>query len=558
MFIIYKPACIYNLQPTTYNLQLTTTMPFNPEKAGRIFWSVAAAVALTGAFDNIGIGFLAWFALALLLLGLRNATVKEAFYLGLLAGFVHFVTLLYWLVPTMHQYGHLPVWLSIGALLLLAFYLALYFAAFSMLVTAAAKRPVYLVLAVPVFWVSLEYARTFLFTGFPWGLIGYSQYNYLHLIQISDILGVYGVSGFVAAINAAFFVVFLYAGGVRWQNNPAGRGVAVFGIIFIAAIFLLNTGYGRYKLSETDRIAAASDSLNVSVVQGNIKQSLKWDEKYVTAIVEKYIDLSGKTMDSEPGLIVWPETATPFYFLQEERHTSRVLEAISRMETWFLIGSPAFEYDHDTDELHFYNTAYLVDPKARLSGSYDKVHLVPFGEYVPFGDKLPFVERLVHSAGDFKPGRAGQVLSMENTDLGVQICYEIIFPHLSAKMVENGGSLIINITNDAWFGKTAGPYQHFSMAVFRSVENRRALIRSANTGISAFVDPAGRVTAQTGLFETTTISRTVPVVAGEQTFYTRHAHLFPAACMAVSLLMLAVGIRRNRTMYGGKQNDKRA
>ncbi len=533
-------------------------MNIHPEKRVRIFFSIAGGIALTCAFDNIGLGFLAWLALGILLFGLRNAGVKEAVYLGLLAGFVHYLTLLYWLVPTMHRYGPLPIWLSVGALMLLAFYLALYFALFSGVVTAVVKRPVFLVFAVPVFWVSLEYIKTFLFSGFPWGLIGYSQYNYLHLIQAADIFGVYGVSFFVVAVNAALFVFFLYAGGYAWQKTTPGRADAVFCFFFIIVIFALNAGYGRYKIQETGGLMADAECLNVSVVQGNIEQTMKWDDAYVQSIVDRYIHLSEMALSSGSHFIVWPETAMPFYFLQERAQTDKVLDAVRRMGTWFLIGSPSYHHDREKDALWFYNSAYLIDAEARLAGVYDKVHLVPFGEYVPFAKWLPFVNRMVHSIGDFKPGEEGKVLTMGDADLAVQICYEIIFPHLSAGMVNNGGNLIVNITNDAWFGKTAGPRQHFSMAVFRSVENRRALIRSANTGISAFVDPAGRIVERSGLYETAVLSHCVPVITGRKSFYTRYMNLLPVVCLAVSLSILAAaGIRRKRRYNGGKEDERR-
>lgn len=526
-------------------------MNLNSEKIAPVFWSVAAGIALTGAFDNVGIGFLAWFALALLLLGLRGATVKEALYLGLLAGFVHYVTLLYWLVPTMHMYGELPVVLSVGALLLLAFYLALYVALFSGLVTGFSKHPVSLVFMVPVFWVSLEYLKTFLFSGFPWGLLGYSQYRYLHVIQSADIFGVYGVSFFLCAINAALFVAVIHARGLTWQNNPVGRGGGLFGIVLIAVLFASNMGYGRYKILTMDRVASESKHLRVSVVQGNIEQFMKWEEDHIESTVERYLQLSGQTETSNPGLIVWPETAMPFYFGQEQRRTSQLMKAIREMDSWFLIGSPSFEYNQSSGDISFFNSAYLLDLKARIAGVYDKVHLVPFGEYVPLGDWLPFVGRMVHSVGDFKPGPAGKTLSMNEIGLGVQICYEIIFPHLSAQLVKNGGNIIINITNDAWFGDTAGPVQHFSMAVFRSVENRRALARSANNGISAFVDPVGRVIQRTNLYETTYISQDLPVITNEYAFYTKHNDLLPAASVAAALLIMGVaGLRRKRIKQG--------
>lgn len=528
-------------------------MTRNPEKRGRIFLAIVCGAALTCAFDTIAIGFLAWFALVFLLLAIRNATAGEAFYLGLLAGLVHFGTLLYWLVPTMHLYGQLPVWLSIGALFLLAFYLALYAGLFAAAVAAAAKRPVSLVLLVPVFWVALEYVKTFLFSGFPWGLLGYSQYRYLYLIQSADIFGVYGVSFFVCMVNAAVFVILLHAGGLSWQNRPAGRPAAVFCAGWIVLIFALNAGYAGYRIPAVDEKIAGADRLRVAVVQGNIDQSVKWDEEYVSATVEQYIRLSEKAMDFSPALVVWPETAMPFYFAQEDPHTQKVMEAIRRMETWFLLGSPSFEYNPETEALRLYNSAFLVTPQARVAGVYDKAHLVPFGEYVPFSGLFPFLGRMVHGVSDFTPGREGKVLSVADTDAGVQVCYEIIFPHLSAKMVENGADLIVNITNDAWFGDTAGPYQHYSMAVLRSVENRRALVRSANTGISGFVDPAGRMTGRTGLFEAAVASENIAVIKDPPTLYTRYRDVLPAACIVLFMLVgAAAGIRSKRRIQKGK------
>lgn len=527
-----------------------------------VFYSVASGVLLTCAFDNIGAGFAAWFAIGLLLLGLRDAGPKHAFYLGLLAGFVHYSTLLYWLVPTMRVYGPLPLGLAVGALLLLAFYLALYVSVFSVFLSAAVRRPIFLVAAAPVFWVALEYAKTVLFTGFPWGLLGYSQYSYLPLIQSADLFGVYGVSFFVVAINAAAFVIALHVLKLSWGADGSKRAPARWEALLCAGIIVLafsgNGWYGSARMADVDARAAAAGQIGVSVVQGNIEQAIKWDDAFISKTIERYIRLSGETMTDSPDLVVWPETAMPFYFLQEKEYTDQVLAGLGRMNAWFLIGSPAYEREDGSGDFIFYNTAYLFDPETRMAGAYDKVHLVPFGEYVPLGDWLPFVGRMVHSIGDFRPGEPGTILSANKADLGVQICYEIIFPRYSARMVENGGNLIVNITNDAWFGETAGPVQHFSMAVFRAVENRKSLVRSANTGISAFVDPVGRILEQTRLNETTAIYREMPVMDGDRSFYTNYPWVLPAFCILSSFLIAAAAAtRRKRKKQGGQYHDIR-
>ncbi|MCF8024176.1 MAG: apolipoprotein N-acyltransferase [Desulfobacteraceae bacterium] len=518
------------------------------EKAQQGFWCVGAGVALTCAFPGIGAHWCAWFALALLMIGLRNAAPGRAFMLGLLAGFVHFLTLLYWLVPTMHRYGPMPVILSLGALLLLAFYLALYMAAFSGLLAGCAggrfSHPLWYLLLVPVFWVSFEYLREQLFSGFPWGLLGYSQYERLHLIQIADIWGVYGVSFLIAAVNAALFVLIMAAGKGGWQKRtPSGFQALVAGSV---AIVLVGGawGYGAWRMEEVEKTAAASETLDVAVIQGNIEQSLKWDDAFCESTTRKYIRLTGRAMKDSPDLVVWPETALPFYFFNDRELTRKVLDAVDQADTYFLIGSPAYEKEKGTEELSLFNSAYLIDPDGRVKGRYDKVHLVPFGEYVPLRNWLPFLGKMVPQAADFNAGTTGQLLEMNGPRIGVQICYEMIFPELSAAMVRRGGDLIVNITNDAWFGKTAAPYQHFSMGVLRAVENRRAVVRAANTGISGFINPSGRIGETSEIFKTRILVRQVPVIKQPPTFYSRHDSMLPWICMAASLLAVAVSLRK--------------
>ena len=201
--------------------------------------------------------------------------------------------------------------------------------------------------------------------------------------------------------------------------------------------------------------------------------------------------MSASINNQRPDLIVWPESATPFYFLHDIKPSELVFEGIYQTKADYLIGSPSFVRKDDV--VQYFNSAYLISPQTRTMDKYDKTHLVPFGEYVPFKKWLPFLGKIVAQIGDFSAGKVGQTLPWRREQLGVLICYEIIFPGLSRAMVKNGASILVNITNDAWFGKTSGPYQHFSMSVFRAVESRRSLIRAANTGISGFIDPSGKV-----------------------------------------------------------------
>jgi apolipoprotein N-acyltransferase len=284
----------------------------------------------------------------------------------------------------------------------------------------------------------------------------------------------------------------------------------------------------------------------VAVIQGNIEQSQKWDPAFQKAAIEKYLRLSLSTRPDRPDLIVWPESAVPFYFLAEVPPTRFVMQGIAEAGTHFLIGAPAFEMRGQKAD--YFNSAYLVGPRAEVLGRYDKAHLVPYGEYTPFKEYLPFLGKIVEHVGDFKAGETGKTLEWLGRKLGIQICYEIIFPDLAREQVRNGAGLLITITNDAWYGTTAGPYQHFSLAVFRAVENRRVLARSANTGISGFIDPVGRLLDLTPLMEEAAVVREVPLL-DTHTFYTRFGDVFAGACLVISaaaVIWAQIGRRRRK------------
>ncbi len=507
----------------------------------KIFLAAITGILLTLSFPQPGISYAAWGALVCLLFAIRDVSARDSFFLGLAAGMVHFATLLYWLIQTMHVYGFLPLWLSGIVFMLLVFYLALYVAVFSGLLTFCRQGPFFSFMMMPVFWVLLEYVRSFALTGFPWGLIGYTQFEQLRLIQIADMFGVYGVSFAVLLVNGAVFFAGLGLTGKKWQGrNISGLQVAAAGIVGVAAVALM-AAYGENRLKVADSLIAETEKTTVAVVQGNIPQILKWDTEFRIQTIDTYVRLSQQVNEMRPELIVWPETATPFYMKYNIELTKIVLQAVQSMGASFVVGSPTVELT-DTSEYYF-NSAYLITPEGDIADRNDKVHLVPFGEYVPLRKWLPFVNHIVAQVGEFRPGRAGNTLDWPRADIGMLICYEIIFPELAARMTANNAGLLVNITNDAWFGKSSAPYQHFSMAVFRAVENRRSIVRAANTGISGFIDPAGRVLEQSLLFQEAAMACPVPLINGHHSFYNRHPHLLVLCCFLVVGICIIMRIK---------------
>jgi apolipoprotein N-acyltransferase len=511
--------------------------------------AVISGLLLTGAFPKIGIEWIAWFAMVPLLYAVKDLSLRESFRIGFIVGLVHYLTLLYWLVPVMRTYGFLPWYLAISILFLFAAVLALFMAIFIMALIGFNPKPWQCLVIIPLLWVALEYIRSFLFSGFPWELLGYSQFNRLQLIQISDIFGVYGVSALLMLSNASIFLLSLFFSKTKWQGQKITFRLVALSIALIAIGVSLTLIYGNRRIKSFDQIAAASPRARIAIVQGNIEQSLKWDPAFQLETIKKYIRMSLTVKAAQPELIVWPESATPFYFLYDKEPTKMVFEGIREVGSDFLFGSPSFTRNDNT--LQYYVSAYLVAPKAKTISRYDKAHLVPFGEYVPLKKWLPFLGKIVAQVGDFIPGPKGKTIRWKNHDLGVQICYEIIFADLSRAMVKNNAVLLINITNDAWFGKTSGPYQHFSMTVFRAIENRRALVRSANTGISGFIDPAGRVLEQTPLLKDAVIKRTLPLLS-IKTIYTRFGDFFAQFCLGASLLLMLIQIGKRQINKGGK------
>jgi apolipoprotein N-acyltransferase len=256
----------------------------------------------------------------------------------------------------------------------------------------------------------------------------------------------------------------------------------------------------------------------------------------------RYQRLTRSTYDFSPDLIVWPETAVPFFFQDGPPLAKTIFSLVKESKAALIFGSPA--YRRDGQHLRYYNRAYLLRPDTKTIQYYDKVHLVPFGEYVPLKSLFGFINRLVPAAGDFASGNRIAPLALKNASAGILICFEAIFPEIARAMVRKGADVLVNLTNDAWFGASSAPYQHLSMSVFRAVENRRPLIRAANTGFSAIIDSRGRIMDRTDLFEEETLRATLCLIDRNLTFYTRFGDIFAYVAIIMALAGIIIGLKR--------------
>lgn len=491
-----------------------------------------SGILLTAAFPKIAWHILSWIAFVPLFYAIKDKSVSVCLKLGFFTGVMHYTTLFYWIPGVVVTYGHLPEPVGWAVLLLLVMYLSLYPMAFSGALSFLEKNTAICFLPAAFLWTGLEYARAFLLSGFPWENLGCSQYKWLRLIQISDIFGVYGLSALILAVNMGLFEL---CNAIGQRRTPFWKPIAVVALA-MAGILV----YGTFRMAEVDEAVDMAPKWTVALVQGNVDQAQKWNPAFRDETLKRYGRLTGSASMYSPDLTVWPETALPFYFLHDEIPTAEVLDLIRRSHGYFIVGSPSFRVDEG--DIRYFNSAFAIAPDGNVIGKYDKVHLVPYGEYVPLKKFLPFLGKMVEAVGDFEPGETGRLLSLGGKKVGVLICFEVIFPELARAAVQNGAQLLVNITNDAWFGATSAPHQHLSIAVFRAVETRRALARAANTGISAFVDPVGRIRDHTPLFEEAVQVRSLPWME-VKTVYGRYGNFFAVGCMGIACVLIGLRLR---------------
>ena len=494
----------------------------------KVILAILSGAMLTASFPPSRLSFLAWFALVPLLISINNESFSRAFKLGFIAGTTHYLTLIYWIVVVLGRYGNLSILTSLGPFVLLCLYLALYPAFFSG-ITTWLRGSRFVLLFMASIWVGLEYVRAKLLTGFPWCLLGYTQYENLHLIQIADLCGVYGISFLIILSNGLLYHLF-------FRRHDKGNGILRWEILIILLVGGGALAYGHYSLTAGHMEKGPHRMVNTVIIQANIDQSLKWEPAHQTETMATYQRLTRAAYDFKPDLIVWPETSAPFFFQDDVVFTPKILSLARESNSVLVFGSPAYNQIHGKTK--YYNRAYLITSDDQPPQYYDKVKLVPFGEYVPLKRYLFFINRLVPAAGDFEPGNRIAPLKGRQVLPGILICFEAIFPELASTQTREGANILINLTNDAWFGRTSAPYQHLSMAVFRAVENRRPMIRAANTGFSAFIGPDGRIIALSSLFEEETLKASIGISNSPLTFYARFGDLFAFSLLAVSLIKI--------------------
>ncbi len=490
---------------------------------------------LSGGFS---FGFLAWVSLVPLFLAIEGKTLKQAFLLGGLSGMVAFAGLLYWIVYCMDIYTDMPFIVAIMVFLLLVLIMAALQGLFAVLFNwLSMKIPLFSLVLAPCIWVALELLRTYFpLGGFPWDLMGISQHRILPLIQIAELTGVYGISFAIVLVNLAL----ARAISARSRSQPAWRE-----IILSLAIVLLLAIFGYLRIFQVDRAFQDQPSLKVAIVQGNIDQAVKWDNDLFWRNHFIHVRLSEEVLLEKTDLLIWPEAAITTYLKDEWERRSALIRSISKFDAYFLVGS--ITRIHDNNRQYVYNSAYLFAPYAEeLLGRYDKIHLVPFGEYVPMKKLLFFADVIAGGAtGDTDPGSEVYVFDTGKFRFGCVICFEVTLPDLVRRFKKAGAEFMTTITNDAWFGKTSAPYQHHANVILRCVENRIYLARSAQTGISSIVDPVGRVVTKSRIYEPASLRGEIRL-SSYNTIYTRFGDWFAYLVSIITVMGIVISATRSR------------
>ena len=498
----------------------------------RYLLAASSGLLLFCSFPSVNFFPVAWIALVPLLVALQEAEDwKTAFRIGYVAGFLFFAGLL---IAIALLYPYANIWTTLLGYILLVGYCAVYFAIFSVLVHQLPwKTGLLFPIGVSAIWISLEWLRGWFLTGFPWGNIGYSQWNYPAGIQIASITGVYGVSFVIVLFNSGIATL------IHRRHEFQKELVAIIAPCLLAVVTLI---YGYAAIGKSENIE--TQSIKFALVPGNIPQLDKWNAKKFPTIFMKYLSLTESAAKEQPDVIVWPETTVRGQILSGEwtnynKHFKQMLNRIGGMP--MLIGAT------DPDALgHLYNRVIAVSSDGEVQGKYSKMQLVPFGEYVPLADFLPnFIQFYPFEHGkthNLLPiiGTVDESTKNEIVQVGTSICFESSFPNHFRKFVKKGASVMGILTNDAWFAGTALPELHLAMAPLRAVENRISVFRCANGGYTCAIDKYGRI--YTALVTPKTpdefLITDVALSDGKTTFYTRYGDWLPILCTIISLFLI--------------------
>ena len=496
--------------------------------------------------------FFAWLAFVPLFWGLLSSenlrhprALLRATLAAYLMGFLWFCGNCYWIYQTMLYFGGLPPLISAAILIGYSMVLGLYFAALGFLLTATARAfrtPLYAILAAPFFWVALELLSA-RFTKVPWDLLGYSQIDNFLLTRLAPFTGVYGITFVLMAGNA------LIAWGLL--ASTAKRRTAILITAFVAVLVLQNGDHFTPPPAPTSATAVLLQQ-NLNVNQDN-----SWPGAEYEAHLNQFVKLSARTCGPylagmpelnpyivtpdcpaqpvAPGIILWPESPAPF--LDKEPRLLNALRTVAlSMHAPVIAGTTSL--DPHGSRFDMYNSAIFVDLDGSVADRYDKIHLVPWGEYIPYKSFFSFAKNLTQQAGDMTHGWRRVVFASDGHRFGVFICYEEIFGDEIRLFVKQGARVLVNISNDGWYGDTCAPWQTLNMSRMRAVENRRWLLRDTNTGITTIIDPYGRLTASIRRHTLASLAARYGY-RNDVTFYTQHGDVFAYLCGIVTLGIIA-------------------
>ncbi|MBU1230837.1 MAG: apolipoprotein N-acyltransferase [Proteobacteria bacterium] len=470
----------------------------------------------------------------LMVLGQAATVPGVAFRQAWLAGSLAALGCLYWVYWPVQHFGGVHWLLAAPVPVLLSLAMGAYFGLFGLAAHYSARRlsPLQSLIFLGLCWSLMEMAVATFFSGFPWLTLSAAFVPWTIVVLPAADIGAYGLSGVLAVIAC---------GAVHSRGSRSCAVASASAVVLVLGLGLLHLR------------AYAEDSppRTVAVVQGNIDQSLKWDPAYQQTTVSTYVDLSRKVLaTARPELIVWPETSMPFYFQDDSPLRKPVLDFVSSTNATLLLGAPAYSRQLG-DAFTLFNRAFLLGGAGVAPDWYDKEHLVPFGEYMPLPSWLP-LEKLVNGVGDFVPGRDQKAIRSGDLALGVLICYEAIFPGLAQERVSQGANIIVILSNDAWFGATSAPMQHLNLTALRAIEQGRWIVRSTNTGISAFIDPLGRVQRAGPQFEALAAAGRVYPRTRTTLFHTLYGPLLLGAGV-LAALFAALFILGGRSARPGNQ-----
>lgn len=494
--------------------------------------AVIAGLLFLAAFPPLSLWPLAFVFLTPLLFALEGASPRKAFWLAGLFAAVFFTGLLHWIVlnPAVERWVRPLLYLGVA---LIAGYLALYAAAATAAGNWLSRRTgLPLWLALPFCWTLADYLRGLGMLGFPWGSAGYAVTRFLPAIQMAEITGIYGLTCWVLLVNG-----FVYAVAHQARQRRPARSLAAAAIAGLAVI-AAPIGGGQLRLLQIRHRCAAAPTVRMTVVQGNIEQGLRWDAEFQEQNWRTYDSLSREAARLSPRLIIWPETALPFYLRYQGRYLAQMRNLVDQTGAAVLTGVPDLSQDLTTNTTEYFNSSFLFAPRAGLVGQYAKAHLVPFGERFPLKEHIPGLRNVNFGEGEWTPGTDTLPLPLDTLRFANLICFESIFPELTRAMARRGAGFITVITNDGWFGRSGAARQHADMAVLRAVESRRAVARCANSGISMFILPDGSVRQPTELYQRAVVTGDIPILTGP-TCYVRYGDLF---VLFAALLMAGAAV----------------